>query len=317
MIYTVTLNPSLDYVMKLSQLKKGSLNRTQSEHITIGGKGINVSAVLNELCIENIATGFSAGFTGIQLQSMLLDKGINQAFIVVRQGLTRINVKLKETDTDTIGHEKIFETEVNGSGPVITDFEICELKNSLERITKEDIMILSGSIPKGVSDYIYRELAEFATERNAKTVIDASGSLLINALAAKPFLIKPNKDELVDIFGVKIDSLEAVIKYGTELRNMGAQNVLVSLGGAGAVLIANNGRVYMAKAPQGQVISSVGAGDSMVAGFIAGYINNPDDYENALILGTAAGSATAFSIETALRESIMNLRSSVATETIF
>ncbi len=294
MIYTVTFNPSIDYIVSVNQLEFGKVNRTTSEMFLPGGKGINVSQVLQNLGMDSIALGFVAGFTGEQLVHMLQERGIKTDFTEVTAGMTRINVKFDET-------------EINGQGPSVSAKELEMLMNKICALKSEDIVVLSGSVPKSISTSVYADILKITSENGVKTILDASGALLWNALEYKPFLIKPNHHELGEIFNREIEEREEVIFYAKELQNRGAQNVLVSMGANGAVLIAEDGKVYEEDAPQGIVQNAVGAGDSMVAGFIAGYIDGNEDFEKALRMGIATGSASAFSQELAKREEVLNL----------
>ena len=297
MIYTVTFNPSLDYVVSVNDFETGKINRTASEAIFAGGEGINVSAVLKELGVESVALGFVAGFTGEELQNRLQERGIRTDFIAVEDGLTRINIKMRSEN----------ETEINGQGPVVSEVKLAELFQKIEQLTKEDILVISGSVCQGVPQGVYADLVRLCNQRHIRVVVDASSVLLWNVLEHGPYLIKPNKDELEDLFYRDIDTKEEVIFYAKELQNRGAKNVLVSLGKDGAVLVAEDGQVYECEAPQGDVINSVGAGDSMVAGFLAGYLKS-NDYKEALELGICAGSATAFSEGLARKDDIEALR---------
>ena len=294
MIYTVTFNPSIDYIVSVNQLEFGKVNRTTSEMFLPGGKGINVSQVLQNLGMDSIALGFVAGFTGEQLVHMLQERGIKTDFTEVTDGMTRINVKFDET-------------EINGQGPSVSAKELEMLMNIIRALKSEDIVVLSGSVPQSISTSVYADILKITSKKGVKTILDASGALLWNALEYKPFLIKPNHHELGEIFNREIEEREEVIFYAKELQNRGAQNVLVSMGANGAVLIAEDGKVYEEDAPQGIVQNAVGAGDSMVAGFIAGYIDGNEDYKKALRMGVAAGSASAFSLELATREEVLNL----------
>ena len=296
MIYTVTFNPSLDYVVSVEQFEIGKINRTASESMFAGGKGINVSIVLKELNVASVALGFIAGFTGQELQKRVQDMGIRTDFIDVRDGFTRVNMKLRsdvcvDADKEKFRHE---ETEINGQGPIVSVNELTQLIQRIDALKEEDMLVVSGSICKGISQSIYADIVKLCNEKNIKVVVDASSVLLWNVLEQGPFLIKPNKDELEDLFYRDIETKEEVIFYAKELQNRGAKNVLVSLGKDGAVLAAEDGKVYEMEAPTGSVINSVGAGDSMVAGFLAGYIKT-NRYEEAIKWGICAGSATAFS----------------------
>lgn len=295
MIYTVTFNPSLDYIVDVSKFQEGVVNRTEHEKIFPGGKGINVSIILKNLGIENTALGFTAGFIGNEIKRLLNEKEVKSDFINVKVGVSRINVKIRSNQ----------ETEINGQGPNITDFEIKELYSKLNDLKEEDILVLAGSIPSIMPSSIYMDIMDYLKDRNIKIVVDATKNLLTNVLPYKPFLIKPNNHELGEIFGVELVNKDDVIKYSKLLQEKGARNVLVSMAGDGAVLVAEDGQVFKSEAPSGVLKNSVGAGDSMVAGFMAGYVNG--DYEYALKLGTAAGGATAFSDGLATGERIQEL----------
>ncbi len=301
MIYTVTFNPSLDYIVSVDDFVCGKVNRTTKEYILPGGKGINVSQVLTNLGVDNTALGFAAGFTGKILEELLREQKIISDFIQVQNGMTRINVKLC-----TKAGENKEETEINGQGPMVSGEELECLMHKLEQLTCEDILVVSGSICKGVSEYIYADIIKLCNENNVKVVVDASGMLLRNAVEYGPFLIKPNHHELGHIFGKKLSDYDEVVFYAKELQNRGAQNVLVSMGAKGAVLVAEDGEVYVSKAPTGTVINSVGAGDSMVAGFLTGYLDT-NDYETALQMGICTGSASAFSDGLATRSMVRKL----------
>lgn len=309
MIYTVTFNPSLDYVVSVEEFSSGKMNRTTSETIYPAGKGINVSMVLSQLGVDNTALGFVAGFTGEELKRSLQEKGIITDFIQIENGTTRINVKLRtknmiEPESETFLHQ---ETEINGQGPVVSETDLMKLMDRISKMTENDFLIVSGSVSRGVPQNVYADIVKLCIEKNVRVVIDASSALLWNALEYKPFLIKPNHHELGDIFNRNIESHEEILFYAKELQNRGARNVLVSMGDAGAVLVAEDGQVYEMEAPKGQVLNSVGAGDSMVAGFVAEYLSS-HDYEKALKLGIAAGSATAFSEGLATRAEIEALK---------
>jgi 1-phosphofructokinase len=298
MIYTVTLNPSLDYIVELDQIALGELNRTNKESKFPGGKGINVSQVLKRLDVDSKALGFIGGFTGDYIESYLQSLDIQTEFVRVRED-TRINVKLKS--------EK--ETEINAKGPSITAENFEALKNKVRELTSEDLLVLAGSIPSSLPNSTYEELVEICNENGTKFVVDAEGDLLKKVLRFNPFLIKPNHHELGDLFDTEITSCEEVIPYGKELIKNGAQNVIVSLAGKGAVLITKD-KAIIASVPKGIVQSSVGAGDSMVAGFIATY-EKTKSLEEAFRYSVATGSATAFSIGLCSRESIEGLLSQV------
>ena len=297
MIYTVTLNPSIDYVVNMEQLVEGMVNRVSTEHFYAGGKGINVSQILNQHGISNRALGFISGFTGNFIEGSLKEKGIDTDFIRLSEGYSRINMKIKTT-TD--------ETEINGMGPHIPKTEIDKLYRQLDLLTADDTLVLAGSIPATLPDDFYEKMMEHVQDRGVKVVVDATKNLLLNVLTYRPFLIKPNHHEIAEMFGVTISTTEDLLQYGNRLKDMGARNVLISMGGDGAILVAENGEVYRSNVPKGVVKNSVGAGDSMVAGFIAGY-EKTQCYEQALRLGAASGSATAFSSDVATAEEILAL----------
>lgn len=293
MVYTVTFNPSLDYIVSLNGFEMGMTNRTREEQMLPGGKGINVSTVLQNLGVENTALGFTAGFTGIELERMIEDIGFRCDFIRIPNGFSRINVKLKDFDG----------TEINGMGPAIQKKEVEELFRKLDRLQKGDVLVLAGSIPESLPDCLYRDILDRLSGKEILCVVDATRDLLLNVLKYQPFLIKPNNHELGEIFGVELQTREAVIPYARKLQEKGARNVLVSMAGEGAVLVAENGEVYGKPAPQGTLVNAVGAGDSMVAGFLAGWLEQRD-YEHAFCMGVAAGSASAFSKYLATREEV-------------
>lgn len=284
MIYTVTFNPSLDYIVSVKDFRPGMTNRTSSELMLAGGKGINVSIVLGNLGIKSTALGFIAGFTGDEIVRRLHNSGINSEFIKINDGISRINIKLKSIDG----------TEINGQGPHIDSSHIEQLMNRLRRLESGDILVLAGSIPAGISDNIYKDIMDMLKDKGVQIVVDATSRLLTNVLEYKPFFIKPNQHELGDIFNVTLNTQEEVIPYALELKKMGAVNVCVSMGGKGAILVADDGNVYKAKSPDGILKNSVGAGDSLVAGFLSGWIEKKD-YEYAFRKGVATGSASAFS----------------------
>ncbi|WP_313153411.1 1-phosphofructokinase [Lacrimispora sp.] len=303
MIYTVTFNPALDYVIRVDHFTLGAVNRTEQESIYYGGKGLNVSAVLSALGYENTALGFVAGFTGEEIEQGVKDLGFQADFIHVEKGLSRINVKLKSQE----------ETEINGMGPEITGEDVKQLLEKLDRLTAGDVLVLSGSIPKSIDDDIYERIMESLDGRGVRIVVDATKDLLINVLPYHPFLIKPNNHELGEMFGVTLHSPEEITYYGKRLQEKGAGNVLISMAGDGAILITEEGEVFRMGVPKGTVKNSVGAGDSMVAGFIAGYLEN-GSYKHALRLGSAAGSASAFSDGLAGKEDIMRLYEELSKE---
>ena len=285
MIYTITFNPSIDYMVSVDHFKLGTVNRTSQEYLLPGGKGINVSIVLHNLGIDSTALGFIAGFTGKEIENRVTnDFGVQCDFIDVENGYSRINFKMKSDE----------ESEVNGNGPMINKEHIDKLYNKLSCLQAGDILILSGSIPKCLSDDIYSEIMEKLTDKNIEIVVDATGDLLMKVLKHKPFVIKPNNHELAEMFHVKLFGTQDIVKYAKKLQEMGAKNVLISMAGDGALFICENGKVYFSNAPKGQVKNSVGAGDSMVAGFVAGY-EKTKDYVQAFRMGVATGSASAFS----------------------
>ena len=300
MIYTVTFNPSLDYIVSVDDFKLGITNRTSSELILPGGKGTNVSTVLKNLGLESTALGFVAGFTGNEIVKRLNDIGIKSDFISIENGISRINLKLKSIDG----------TEINGAGPDISEEKVNELMDKLNQLKEGDVLVLAGSIPSSMSDNIYRDIMADLKDRGVMIVVDATKDLLLNVLEYHPFLIKPNNPELGEIFDVKLTTREEVIPYGRKLQEKGARNVLVSMAGEGAVLIAEDGQVFDAPAPKGKLINGVGAGDSMVAGFVAGWIEK-QDYEYAFHMGVASGSASAFSENLATKEEIINVYNQV------
>ena len=283
-IYTVTFNPSLDYIVSVKDFRPGMTNRTSSELMLAGGKGINVSIVLGNLGIKSTALGFIAGFTGDEIVRRLHNGGINSEFIKINDGISRINIKLKSIDG----------TEINGQGPHIDSSHIEQLMNRLRRLESGDVLVLAGSIPAGISDNIYKDIMDMLKDKGVQIVVDATSRLLTNVLEYNPFFIKPNQHELGDIFNVTLNTQEEVIPYALELKKVGAVNVCVSMGGKGAILVADDGNVYKAKAPDGILKNSVGAGDSLVAGFLSGWIEKKD-YEYAFRKGVATGSASAFS----------------------
>jgi len=300
MIYTVTFNPSLDYIVSVDDFKLGLTNRTSSELILPGGKGTNVSTVLKNLGFESTALGFVAGFTGNEIVKRLNDMGIKSDFISIENGISRINLKLKSIDG----------TEINGAGPDISEEKVNKLMDKLNQLKEGDVLVLAGSIPSSMSVNIYRDIMADLKDRGVMIVVDATKDLLLNVLEYHPFLIKPNNHELGEIFDVKLTTREEVIPYGRKLQEKGARNVLVSMAGEGAVLIAEDGQVFDAPAPKGKLINGVGAGDSMVAGFVAGWIEK-QDYEYAFHMGVASGSASAFSENLATKEEIINVYNQV------
>lgn len=295
MIYTVTFNPAIDYVVHIEEMTVGSVNRAKREELYFGGKGINVSIVLNELGIKSKALGFVAGFTGVAIEDGVKEKGIETDFVHLKNGFSRINMKIKSDD----------ETELNGQGPIIDENALNELFCKLDGLKDGDTIVLAGSIPASMPTDIYEKILERLSGKNIKTVVDATKDLLLNVLKYKPFLIKPNNHELGEMFGVELKTSEEIAEYAQKLKDMGARNVLVSMAGDGALLIDENGKTHICGVCNGAVKNSVGAGDSMVAGFIAGLLQG--DYEYALKLGTASGGATAFSDGLAKKDEIYRL----------
>lgn len=296
MIYTVTFNPSLDYVVTLPKLEVGAINRTKGEEIFPGGKGINVSWVLQNLGIPTRILCFKAGFTGEEIQRLVEARGMACDLLPVVEGFSRINVKVRAGE----------ETAVNGQGPKIGEADLARLLKQLEALQPGDMLVLSGSGPSGCAPTLYGQIAHLMQERDIPCVVDATGKLLANALEAGPFLVKPNREELEDLLGRKLPTDAALIDGARELRKRGARNVLISLGGEGALLVDAYDVVHRHTAPEGHMVNTVGAGDSMVAGFLAGYLRNKD-YEEALHWGICAGSATAFSMHLAEKEDIEKL----------
>ncbi len=296
MIYTVTFNPSIDYIVDVKNFELGSVNRTSAELMFPGGKGINVSMVLSNLGFENTALGFLAGFTGKSVQKMLEVNGVNADFIEVEEGLTRINVKIRAQQ----------ESEINGMGPAIKESDIKKLYEKLDNIKDGDILVLAGSIPAVMPETMYSDIMEHLKDKDVKIVVDATKDLLLNVLKYKPFFIKPNNHELGEIFDVELNTRDEVVPYAKKMQGKGARNVLVSMAGEGAVLVAEDGQVYKSPCPEGKVKNSVGAGDSMVAGFIAGYLES-GDYKKALNKGLVTGSASAFSDNLATKEEVEEL----------
>ena len=296
MIYTVTFNPSLDYIVSVRNFEEGSVNRASDEMILPGGKGINVSIVLNNLGMESHLLGFIAGFTGKEIERMVSDDGCISEFIKVDNGFSRINVKMRS--------EK--ESEINGIGPAISNSEMTQLLDKLDKLKEGDVLVLAGSIPASIPDTIYYDIMKMLSDRKIMIVVDATKDLLLNVLPLHPFLIKPNKQELAEMMNLENLSKEDIVKNAFELQKRGARNVLVSMAGEGAILVTEDGNVYSSAAHKGNVVNSVGAGDSMVAGFIYGYLNNKD-YKEAFETGLCAGSASAFSQNLATKEQVEEL----------
>ena len=298
MIYTITFNPALDYIAQVEDIKIGEINRTKKETILPGGKGLNVSIVLKNLGIENTALGFISGFTGEELKRKMEAQGVKTDFVKVKEGITRINVKIS-----SMNEKKVEETALNGVGPLITENDIEVLMEKLQKMSTNDLVILSGSIPKNIDNTIYEKICKNLNEKGITFIVDSTQELLMNVLKYHPFLIKPNKDELEETLNCKISTKEDIIQSAKELKKLGAQNVLVSLGNDGALLLTKEDKTYYSKAPKGQVVNTVGSGDSMVAGFLAGYYQTKD-YEVALKTGVATGSASAFSTRLATKEDV-------------
>ncbi len=296
MIYTVTFNPALDYILELDKLEIGKIQKSKTELILPGGKGINVSTVLTNLEIDNIALGYKAGFVGAELERLLRNMKVKTDFIDLEEGNSRINVKIS-------GEE---ETAINTNGPQISENKILELLEKLKTLNENDYLVLSGSIPSSIKDDIYEKICSIVKKQNVKIVVDATKNLLVQALKYNPFLIKPNNEELGEIFGVEIHTKEDAYLYGKKLKEMGAQNVLVSMGKTGAALIDEAGQEYFLKSPEGKRVNTVGSGDSMVAGFIAGFLKY-NNYNDALRMGVSAGSASALSKYLATKEEVYNL----------
>lgn len=296
MIYTVTFNPAIDYVVHMEQFRLDAVNRTSAEEVYYGGKGINVSNVLKELGFDSSALGFVAGFTGKAIEEGLKKQGIQTEFIHLDNGMSRINVKIKAGE----------ETEVNGQGPDIGADALEQLMIRLDRLKSGDVLVLAGSIPASMPEDVYERIMKRLDGQGIRIAVDATRNLLVNVLKYHPFLIKPNNYELGEIFGKQLKTDEDIIFYAKKLQEMGAQNVLISMAGDGAILVTDSEEVHKMGVPKGTVQNSVGAGDSMVAGFLAGYLEK-GSYADALKMGTAAGSATAFSAGLATKEKIAEL----------
>lgn len=292
MVYTITFNPALDYVVRVKEFKESAVNRSFEEKLLPGGKGINVSTVLSSFGIENTALGFVAGFTGKEIERLLEEKGVKCDFIRLSKGNSRINVKLKAEN----------ETEINAVGPEISEKDINSLYKKLENLKDGDFLVLAGSVPKDVDEDIYCKIAERV---NARVVVDAEKKLLLDTLKFKPFLVKPNHIELGEMFDTVINTVEDAKKYANKLIEMGAENVLVSMAEKGGVFV-NKTECFYAQAPKGKVINSTGAGDSAVAGFIAGFLET-GDFKEAFKTAIASGSASAFSEDLATKEEIIKL----------
>lgn len=300
MVYTVTFNPAIDYMVYLDNMEMGSINRTRREEIMFGGKGINVSAVLEKLGVENIALGFTAGFIGEAIEQSLADNGIKTDFIRLKEGNSRINVKIKSGE----------ETEINGSGPDVSKEALARLMKKLDKLKKGDYLVLAGSIPKSMPSDVYEKIMERLQNRGIMFVVDATGDLLLNVLKYKPFLVKPNNIELGEMFGVQLETEKEIVEYARRLCFMGAENVIISMAENGSILVNSKDEFIRMGVAKGKVINSVGAGDSMVAGFIAGYIDT-GDYNYALRLGTASGGATTFSEGLATKDKIIEIMNKI------
>lgn len=293
MIYTVTFNPSLDYIVTVKDFTLGQVNRTCEEIMFPGGKGINVSIVLKNLGMDSTILGFTAGFTGKEIQRRVVEMGCQEELISIPNGLSRINLKLRSNE----------ESEINGMGPVIDQEAIDALYKKLDTLQKGDVLVLAGSIPSSMPETMYSDIMKFLEGKGVMIAVDATKDLLVNVLPYHPFVIKPNNHELGEIFHVKLTDKEDVITYAKKLQEQGARNVLVSMAGDGAVLVAEDGSVFTSPAPKGKVVNSVGAGDSMVAGFVYGYLSS-GDYKTAFKTGISCGSASAFSENLATREEV-------------
>lgn len=294
MIYTVTLNPALDYIMHVEYFEKNRINKTSSELLLPGGKGINVSIVLHNLGMSSTALGFIAGFTGQEIRRKLQGLGVTDDFIELPDGHSRINMKI-------CSHE---ETELNGMGPIIDEVSLLKLYTQLDRLVTGDVLVLAGSIPASLPDSIYQDIMKRVEAKGVMTIVDARKDLLENVLELRPFLIKPNNFELAELFGLEeLWDKQEVLRYAKKLQERGARNVLVSMAGAGAVLAAEDGNTYESPAPDGTVINSVGAGDSMVAGFLYGLLTT-ESFEQAFYTGLACGSASAFSEQLATKDAV-------------
>ena len=303
MIYTVTFNPSLDYVVQVDDFAVGEINRTRTESIYPGGKGINVSLVLQNLGLPSVALGFTAGFSGAEIERLLQEAGCRCDFIAVKAGYSRINTKIISGA----------ETALNGQGPQLSKAELAALFNKLRRLTQDDVLVLAGSIPASLPDNIYEQILELLQPVGTRVVVDATGDLLLKVLKYRPFLIKPNHEELGEFFGRgPLLTEEEILAAAQRLQQQGARNVLVSRGANGALLLDENGKMHKQASPKGTLVNSVGAGDSMVAGFLAGYLQT-QDYDAALRLGVAAGSASAFKAWLATREDVEKILASGTT----
>ena len=298
MIFTVTFNPSLDYIVRVDEMRLGTINRTSYEQLLPGGKGINVSIVLGNLGHPSRALGFSAGVTGVALEKLLADAGVDADLVHVKEGFTRINAKVKAIE----------ETELNGQGPRIAPEDVDALFSKLDVLGQDDTLVISGSVPNTLPSDMYEQVMKRLAGHGVRIVVDAERDLLTRVLPYRPFLVKPNNHELGDIFGVTLKTRDEVVPYARRMQEMGAQNVLVSMAGEGGVLVAADGQVYQSPAAKGTVVNSVGAGDSCVAGFLAGLMET-GSYQTAFRMGLAAGSASAFSDHLATRPEVEDLMS--------
>lgn len=296
MIYTVTLNPSLDYIVSVTDLNLGTTNRTTNELLYPGGKGINVSIVLNNLGIESKILGFTAGFTGREIRRKIKEIGLSENFIDVNEGMSRINIKIRSNE----------ETEVNGMGPKLTEENIKNLYEQLDALTEGDVLVLSGSIPSGLSSTLYQDIMKRYKDKRLLIAVDASKDLLTNVLPLNPFVIKPNQQELEEILDIKLNDTQDGVIYAKKLQETGARNVIVSMAGNGAVLVTEDGDTFYTKPPVGKAVNSVGAGDSMLAGFLYGYLTFKD-YEKAFYYSVCTGSASAFSEGLATKDAVERL----------
>ncbi len=294
MIYTVTFNPALDYIVRLDSFAAGGINRVNYEQVLGGGKGINVSIVLANMGIKSTALGFIAGFTGEEIKRQLITQNVDFDFVQLPEGFTRINVKVKAD----------VETEINGQGPNISEAKQQELFDQLDKLQEGDTLVLAGSIPNTLPDDIYERIMGRLQGKGIRIIVDATKKLLMNVLKYNPFLIKPNNHELGEMFGVTLKTDEEIITYAKKLQEQGAQNVLISMAGDGAILLTAEGKSYKSPAPKGKLVNSVGAGDSMVAGFITGYTESNGDFKQAFYMGVATGSASAFSENLATRTEV-------------
>lgn len=302
MIYTVTFNPSLDYIVRMDSFATGEINRVNYEQVLAGGKGINVSIVLKNLGQNNTALGFLAGFTGEEIKRQLHEFGVTNDFVQLNQGFSRINVKAKAEN----------ETEINGQGPDIDEAKLEELFTKLDQLQADDTLVLAGSIPKTLPDDIYQQIMARLNGKGIRIIVDAEKKLLLNVLQYHPFLIKPNNHELGDMFGVTLTTDAEIIEYAKKLQAKGAQNVLISMAGDGAILLTTDGTTYKCPSPKGKLVNSVGAGDSMVAGFITGFNESAGDFKTAFHMGVATGSASAFSDNLATRPEVEALLKTIA-----